>query len=338
VSQVIVILDAMKKLVTTIMPVFNRQDIVLQALESVLRQHHRPIELICVDDGSTDGSLSQLQDFAKRNSSHDFRVLVLTQANAGVSAARNNGLRIATGEYVQFLDSDDLYHPVKTTACLSVAEKMQAEVVVPCCRGFQASEVEPILMGAVNEIPSVDFSTHDRVKTEFLWGPNSPFIKRDLVEREGGFKDDLRYAEDREFFIRIRLRSCRTIRLRERLTFFRRGDYGRLTGPPASRAAHLFRLRQQSLELTRTTKTAARSSGVSRVDLVYLLMMLYKLMKKCIKQGDPISLFRLLRVYPICLYRLIRPNASLPAQSEGWWHESVFALSTRQHSEDVRDQ
>ena len=91
--------------VSVIIPVYNQAPFLAECLDSVLAQSLREIEVVCVDDGSNDGSERMLDDYAKR----DPRVKVIHQVNAGVSTARNNGLDAATGEFVAFMDPDDKY-------------------------------------------------------------------------------------------------------------------------------------------------------------------------------------------------------------------------------------
>jgi ADP-heptose:LPS heptosyltransferase len=89
--------------VSIIVPVYNAEKYLKRCLGSIVNQTLKDIEIICIDDGSTDNSLAILNDYAQR----DFRVKVLHQENAKQGAARNRGLEIATGEFVTFVDSDD---------------------------------------------------------------------------------------------------------------------------------------------------------------------------------------------------------------------------------------
>ena len=88
---------------SVIIPVYNAQRYLCKCLDSVLAQTQRDFEIICVDDGSTDGSAATLAEYAAR----DPRVRVLTQGNAGQGSARNRGLSAAAGEFVYFMDADD---------------------------------------------------------------------------------------------------------------------------------------------------------------------------------------------------------------------------------------
>ncbi|MFA6229082.1 MAG: glycosyltransferase family 2 protein [Rhodanobacter sp.] len=97
-------------LVSVIMPVYNAAAWLQRAVESVLLQSHRNLELIAIDDGSSDDSLALLDAFART----DARVRVQRQAvNGGVAAARNAGMAVAQGQYMAFLDADDWWHPAK---------------------------------------------------------------------------------------------------------------------------------------------------------------------------------------------------------------------------------
>jgi glycosyltransferase involved in cell wall biosynthesis len=94
--------------VSLVVPVFNKAPYLAQTLESTLAQSLRDIEVVCVDDGSTDGSLQILQQFAER----DPRVRVLVnERNMGAGKSRNSGLHQARGKYVRFIDADDLVPP-----------------------------------------------------------------------------------------------------------------------------------------------------------------------------------------------------------------------------------
>src|SRR5689334_17679721 len=98
-------------LVSVVIPAFNRAFILPEALDSVLAQTWKDFEILVVDDGSTDDSETALRPYVER-----FGVRFLRQANQGPAAARNRGIEAARGKYVAFLDSDDLWLPIKLSA------------------------------------------------------------------------------------------------------------------------------------------------------------------------------------------------------------------------------
>lgn len=107
-------------IVSVIMPVYNGETYLRQCLDSVVNQTLKEIEIICVDDGSSDRSVEILKEYAAK----DERVMVLQQANAGAGAARNNGLLKASGKYLSFLDSDDFF---ETDMLEKAVEKIAAD-------------------------------------------------------------------------------------------------------------------------------------------------------------------------------------------------------------------
>ena len=116
-------------LVSVIMPVYNAEKYLKVALSSLLTQTYKNIEIICVNDGSTDHSL----DILERMSSADKRIKVISQKNGGPAKARNAGLDAAKGKYISFVDSDDFVDRTMYSVLVEKAEKEKADILV--CRG-----------------------------------------------------------------------------------------------------------------------------------------------------------------------------------------------------------
>jgi len=112
----------MSSLVSVIVPCYNAEKWVSEAIDSCLRQTYQPIEIIVVDDGSVDGSLDVLRTYGEE-------ILLVTGANRGASYSRNRGLGLALGEYVQFLDADDYLRPEKIVQQVAFLEQSGADVV-----------------------------------------------------------------------------------------------------------------------------------------------------------------------------------------------------------------
>jgi len=119
----------MQPVVSVIMPVYNGHDHLRECLDSVISQTLKDIEIICVDDGSQDDSLSILDEYAKKDS----RVRVIPQENGGAGKARNTGLRASRGRYLSFLDSDDFFEPDMLEKAVARIEKDRADFVVFRC-------------------------------------------------------------------------------------------------------------------------------------------------------------------------------------------------------------
>lgn len=111
--------------VSIVIPVYNTEKFLARCLNSVLAQSMPDIDVLCINDGSTDGSSAILKEYAAK----DNRIKVISQENKGQSAARNLALRMVSGEYVFFLDSDDFIHPQTLEILLKTAQKSGCAVV-----------------------------------------------------------------------------------------------------------------------------------------------------------------------------------------------------------------
>lgn len=114
-----------KPMVSVVMPLFNVERYLPAALDGLLFQTYENIEILCVDDGSTDGTLSILRQYRQE----DKRVHILRQSNRGAGAARNKGLRYVRGQYVLFLDGDDIFHADLVEKTLAQAQATEADIV-----------------------------------------------------------------------------------------------------------------------------------------------------------------------------------------------------------------
>lgn len=118
--------------VSVVIPVYNTEKYLRQTLNSILFKNEIRFEVICVDDGSTDNSLAILREYEAK----DPRVHVITQANAGAGAARNAGMKFARGEYLSFLDADDVFEPDVLCRAYDKARELDADIVVYRCDLF----------------------------------------------------------------------------------------------------------------------------------------------------------------------------------------------------------
>ena len=123
--------------VSVIIPIYNSADYIEQGIQSVLNQPDLEVELILVDDGSTDESVRIIDEYAKR---FDF-VKAIHQENAGVGAARNRGIREATGEYIAYLDSDDFYEPESLTGLIGKCREQNLDVLFATYINFFENEI-----------------------------------------------------------------------------------------------------------------------------------------------------------------------------------------------------
>lgn len=124
--------------ISVIIPVYNVENYLRQCLDSVINQTLKEIEIICVNDSSSDGSLAILEEYAAKDS----RITVISQPNGGAGAARNNGMAHSHGKYLSFLDSDDFFEPDMLEEAWKKAEADAADFVVYRCDQYNTETQE----------------------------------------------------------------------------------------------------------------------------------------------------------------------------------------------------
>ncbi len=187
------------------MPIYNAYDYLRPAMDSVLDQTLADIEVICIDDGSTDHSLEILKEYQERDS----RVRILTETNAGPARARNNGLKRARGEFVAFLDADDFYEPMFLEALYGAATRDELDIAI--CRydiyNTKRSRFEPNIEAdfasiyAPGKVTSKNEHPDQILMSTVGSAWNKLYRKSFLVEKELTFLADARIFEDVYFVV-----------------------------------------------------------------------------------------------------------------------------------------
>ena len=188
--------------ISVIIPVYNIQQHLRECLDSVLGQSYPHLQVICVDDGSTDESPAILAQYAQK----DNRVQVIRQQNAGPGAARNTGLEAATGEYVIFLDSDDWFEPDFLEKMVDTAVREGADVAI--CRAVEfdttsGRELPSQWMMKKQYLPGkLAFAPQEMADHlfQFTYGmPWDKFYRRELLTSSGIRYPALKNSEDLAF-------------------------------------------------------------------------------------------------------------------------------------------
>jgi glycosyltransferase involved in cell wall biosynthesis len=176
-------------LVSVIMPVYNAETWLPCAVDSVLAQQHRRLELVAVDDGSRDGSIAILEAAAHT----DARVRVLRQPhNGGVAAARNAGIAAAVGDYIAFLDADDWWHPAKLERQLAAMRANHAQVSYAAY--WRVAEDGHVLSRVV---PPARIDWHDMLASNFIGNLTGMYARSlgDVPFRRIGHEDYVFWLE-----------------------------------------------------------------------------------------------------------------------------------------------
>jgi glycosyltransferase involved in cell wall biosynthesis len=212
-------------LVTTVIPVYNRPVMLREAVACVLAQTHRPIEVILVDDGSTDDTPAVCRGLEEE---HPEVVRAVYQANAGPGAAREAGRRLARGEFIQYLDSDDWLHPRKFERQVAALRER------PDC-GVAYCATREVRIGADPDDRPSD-RAREPLETLFpsllsgrCWHTMTPLYRRSVCDRVGPWTD-LRQEEDWEYDARVAALGTRLVWCPEFLADVRHHDGPRACG------------------------------------------------------------------------------------------------------------
>lgn len=231
-------------LFSVIMATYNRADLITASLDSVWKQHYRPIEMIIVDDGSFDLTRDVVCKWIKTHSGDGFAVNSMRRENGGQSAARNSGLRNCNGEFIQYLDSDDLLHPQRLEV---IASKLQDEGADFINTGFEG------FCAVCGECTEIHYGKPHRDQLELaligrLW-PNTLrcAFRRSLAEKIGLWNEKMGSNEDTEYVYRALLVADKPIAVRKALAKARRGGRDRINDRIRTKEGRQFRLQNERI-------------------------------------------------------------------------------------------
>lgn len=213
--------------VSIIIPMYNAERYLRECLDLLLRQTLKSIEIICVNDGSTDGTQEILKEYEKK----DYRVKLLNQENQGAGIARNNGMKSAKGEYLLFLDADDIFHEKLCEEAYYKAKYDMADIVLFQAYRYNVQSCEKEEMNWIlreNLLPKrLPFSAKDtdqkiyQITTACPW---SKMFRADFVKKQGLQFQNTKNAND-VFFVRTALAIAGRITVvKKRLVTYRFND------------------------------------------------------------------------------------------------------------------
>lgn len=207
----------MGPLVSVVIPVFNGERFLREAVQSVLTQNYSPLEIIIVDDGSTDGTATVARSLPET-------VRYLHQSNQGAAAARNRGIEHAQGSLIAFADADDLWPEAKL--------ELQVTYLI------NDTAIE-IVMGRTQQVrlsATVNGETQAEEFAEPAFSVNlgSAVIRKSLFERVGLFNETMRYSEDVDWFMRAREGGAAIFTIDAVTLFYRQHDENMTRGKSAS--------------------------------------------------------------------------------------------------------
>ena len=219
--------------VSIIIPVYNAEKYLGKCLESLLSQTLQEMEIICVDDGSSDGSPEILKRFQER----DGRVRILTQENQYAGAARNNGMKEAQGEYLLFLDADDFFENTLLEKVYNQGKKMEADIVLFGAKQYndKTGIVSPASWyfkrdALPRENPFSGKTENTDVFALVTPAPWTKLFRREFVEKQGLSFQGLQNSNDVYFVLTALALAEKITYVDEELVFYRVGMKGSLQG------------------------------------------------------------------------------------------------------------
>lgn len=214
-------------MISIITPVNNSQKYLYKYLNNIYKQSYINIEIICIDDGSTDNSLKMLKQYARK----DTRVEIITQKNQGAAVARNLGLSVAKGKYVIFLDSDDYFEPDLIEASVAKAEKFSADMVIFKAEAFDdvTGKTSP-LNDRISKLKEYQYKTFcykdmpEDIFNSFLIAPWNKLYRKSFLDKYGLKFQNVKRTNDLLFTSKTLVTAKRIVLLDKILVHYRTGQ------------------------------------------------------------------------------------------------------------------
>ena len=185
-----------KPLISVIMPVYNEEKTIKKAVESVLKQTYREIELIIIDDASTDSTPKIISELAKED---DRIVMLRNSVNRGITYSLNRGLRKASGKYIARIDGDDWYHPRKLELQMTFLEERRDYGIVGTFYVLLTRDK----MALKVSLPI----THEEILRQLAYrnafAHSSIMVRKDILDAVGYYDERYEYAQDYDLYFRI---------------------------------------------------------------------------------------------------------------------------------------
>ena len=180
---------------SVIIPVFNGEKTIEETINSILNQSFQDIEIIVINDGSTDATLEKIEEIS------DSRIKIFSYPNAGLSASRNRGISQAKGEHISFIDADDLWTTDKLESQLKALQSNPQAAVAYSWTDYIDESSKFIKSGRRIKVNGDAFS--QLLVTNFLENGSNPLIRKKALEKVGGFDESLPAAEDKDMWLRL---------------------------------------------------------------------------------------------------------------------------------------
>ncbi len=209
--------------VSVLIPLYNSEEYIAETIDSCLNQTYKDIEIIIVDDGSTDSSLDIVRQYENKHEN----IKVETQKNSGAPTARNRAFELSKGSYIQYLDADDLLHPEKIDLQMKILKDADDYTIVFGKWGMFQKNIENVIWKNLPVNKNYDDPRQFLIE---LWAsgmaviPHLWLIPRKVIEKSGGWDESLAKNQDGEFFARVVFEASKIVFIEKSIGYYRKDN------------------------------------------------------------------------------------------------------------------
>ena len=222
-------------LISILIPLYNSEEFIAETIESCLNQTYGNIEIIIVDDGSADSSLDIARQYEKKYQN----IIVEAQKNSGAPVARNRAFELSRGDYIQYIDADDLMDPDKIRPQMEVLKTADAKAVAFGRFGIFKKNIKNVIW---KDLPVnknyddpkqflIELWASGRAAITHLW-----LIPRVLIEESGGWNESLAKNQDGDFFSRVIFKAGKILFVKNSICYYRKDNEGSVSKQTSRKA------------------------------------------------------------------------------------------------------
>lgn len=264
-------------LVSVIVPTYNRSEFLVESINSIFEQTHRPIEVLIIDDGSIDDTEFQIIKLKDKFEKEDFKIIYKYQKNKGSNFARNVGLKLASGEWVQFLDSDDLLEKNKL--------KMQIKALIKKNSDMAICDNKKIQKDMISLFKN-DGNLLWRLSCGYSVHISAILFKKELL-RNISWNIKLYREQDKEFVYKAILQSKKYVYIEKALSFYRMHNNSQISDNYSKTPLQTFENIKSDLSLI-----FSKDYRLDRYKVFFIFIHILYLLSKLFKRNLKYFLFR----------------------------------------------
>tara|TARA_B100000242_G_scaffold293986_1_gene274046 strand:+ start:1888 stop:2706 length:819 start_codon:yes stop_codon:yes gene_type:complete len=261
------------QLVSVIIPTYNRSEFLVESIKSIWKQIHRPIEVLIIDDGSTDDTKTRVDNLKEKFEKENFKIIYKYQKNKGSNVARNEGLKIASGNWIQFLDSDDLLEKDKFKIQLKALLETKADIAICNFKILMSCRKILLINNDGNMLRRLSFGHSIMIAT--------PLFRKKLLENIH-WNEKLYREQDKEFIYKAFLKSKKYIYVNACLSTYRKHDKPKISNNYSKTPLQTFENIKSDLSIIFSTDYKLNGYKIFLI-LIHIIYLINKLLKRNLK-------------------------------------------------------